>query len=143
MAKNIPPDSSLESPQDRIAAKIAAAAKRLPAVEQALRQERAALEVAAAVAEIIEASGQSIEELRDIASNSGVSVLELQDILSASTEGKTSIVTLAIIASALGYRFGFSFAPKSMSILEATSYVKKPSHVVDEFAINYVRYKER
>ncbi|WP_038610334.1 hypothetical protein [Pseudomonas alkylphenolica] len=141
MAKNIPPKSPLESPEDRIAAKIATAAKRFPAVEQALRQERAALEVAAAVAEIIEASGHSVEDLEEIASKSGVSILELQDILTASTEGRTSIVTLAVIASALGYRFGFSFAPKSMSILEAASYVKKPSHVVDEFGINYYRYK--
>lgn len=119
------------SPEERLAAKIRVAAERFPEVELALRQERAALEVASAMAEIMETTELSVEAL---ALKSGVPAAEIEAILAATTEGRTSIASLANIAAAAGYRFGFSFAPKTMSIAASLSYVVSDRHVVGEYA---------
>lgn len=130
MATNPPPDRATTA-RERLAAKVAAAADRFPQVERALRKERAALEVASAVSDLLESARMSIHEL---SARTGIAVQELGQILAADSDARVTVATLADIASALNYRFGFSFAPKSMSVREAIDYVSGAGHVVDAAA---------
>lgn len=96
---------------DALGADIAEAARTDPAIARAMREENAALSVAAAVAELLEFRDVSAEQL---ASRADLPLDELESILAGETEGATSVVTLAAIAAALGYRFGFNFVPREL-----------------------------
>jgi transcriptional regulator with XRE-family HTH domain len=107
---------------ERLATKIAAAAARNPSVDRAMREERAALQVAAGVAEILEARDKTEEYL---AEKSGVPLEEVQRIVEGTTEGATSVATLTSLAAALDYRFGIAFVPKELPLSEAEEYVRR------------------
>lgn len=114
------PTKPPHSPLAQIEAKVAAVAQRNPAVAKALREERAALLVASAVAELLEFRDLL---LPDLAKKSGIALPELERIVAGSTEGTTSVAVLATIAASLDYRFGFGFVPKELSLEQSTSYV--------------------
>lgn len=121
------PTAAQPSPLDVLGADIAEAARTDPAIARAMREENAAISVAAAVAELLEFRGIGVEELSD---RVGLPLQELESILAGDTEGATSVVTLATIAAALGYRFGFSFVPRELPAdpLEATSPWQNPTY---------------
>lgn len=121
--------SSAPSPLDILGANIAEAARAEPAIARAMREENAALSVAAAVAELLESREVAVEEL---ASKADLPLEELEHILAGQTDGTTSVVTLAAIAAALGYRFGFSFVPREISADQAASYLSDMHRSVSE-----------
>lgn len=111
---------SVPSPLEILGANIAEAARTEPAIARAMREEHAALSVAAAVTELLENREVAVEEL---ARKAGLPLEELERILAGQTDGATSVVTLAAIAAALDYRFGFSFVPREIPADQATGYL--------------------
>jgi DNA-binding phage protein len=99
--------------------KVDALAKLKPEVAQALREERTALQIASAVAEILEFRGRSLGEL---AEKTGLGLEELDRIVSG-TEERTSLVTMVQIGAALNYRFGFTFVPKELPLEHAATHM--------------------
>lgn len=118
---------------ERFAAKIAAAAARNPAVDKAMRDERAALQVAAGLAEVLEARNQTQKYL---AEKSGVPLEEVERIVEGTTDGATSVATLTCLAAALDYRFGIAFVPKELPISEAEEYVRSSEQRAARFLVD-------
>lgn len=121
--------SSARSPLDILGADIAEAARVEPAIAKAMREENAALSVAAAVAELLENREVAVEEL---ASKADLPLEELERILAGETDGTTSVVMLAAIAAALDYRFGFSFVPREIPADQAAGYLSTMHQSVSE-----------
>ncbi len=122
------------SPLAQLEAEIVAAAERDPVIAHALQEERAALSVAAAVSEVLESRNMAHEHVAKLA---GISLDELDSILSGTTSGATSIATLAKIAAAVGYRFGFNFVPKEVSARDYAQYAAGPENLSRSSTRNY------